>query len=145
MAAEQLSGTTCPGLKAEELDPRALRRLASELESDELARSIAQTYLRMLDARLTRAASALGRRDEIAAMDVLLSLRVSSATVGLVRLESAVRCVIDAVRRGEHELARQRGTAMLGLADGARRALCAHLERDDLTLPPLQLVVDSPL
>ena len=43
-------------------------------------------------------------------MDVLLSLRVSSATVGLVRLESAVRWVIDAVRRGEPDLARERGT-----------------------------------
>ena len=74
-----------------------------------LARSIAQTYLRMLDTRLTRAASALERRDEVAAMDVLLSLRVSSATVGLVRLESAVLCVIDAVRRGEPELAQERG------------------------------------
>lgn len=129
MAAELLVGPACPGLTAEELDPGALMRLAAELESDDLARSIAQTYLRMLDARLARAASALDRRDEAAAMDVLLSLRVSSATVGLVRLESAVRCVIDAVRRGEHDLARQRGASMLGLATGARRALRTHLER----------------
>lgn len=137
MAAERLSASTCPGLTAEELDPGALTRLASELDSDELARSIARTYLRMLDSRLTRAASALERRDEIAAMDVLLSLRVSSATVGLVRLESAVRCVIDAVRRGEHELARQRGTSMLGLADDARAALRTHLEvRDDARPEP---------
>ena len=129
MAAELLVGPACPGLTAEELDPGALMRLAAELESDDLARSIAQTYLRMLDARLARAASALDRRDEAAAMDVLLSLRVSSATVGLVRLESAVRCVIDAVRRGEHDLARQRGASMLGLSTGARRALRTHLER----------------
>ncbi|GAA2746027.1 hypothetical protein GCM10009868_29810 [Terrabacter aerolatus] len=157
MAAEQLSGPVCHGLTAEELDPGALTRLASELESDELARSIAHTYLRMLDARLTRAASALERRDEVAAMDVLLSLRVSSATVGLVRLESAVRCVIDAVRRGEHELARQRGASMRGLADGARLALCshletqlevrrdAHLEHPHVVVPHLRPVVDRPL
>ena len=128
MAAELLVGPVCPGLTAEELDPGALTRLASELESEELARSIAQTYLRMLEARLTRAATALDRRDEVAAMDVLLSLRVSSATVGLVRLESAVRCVIDAVRRGEHDLARERGASMLALATGAGRALREHLD-----------------
>jgi hypothetical protein len=128
VAAELLVGPVCPGLTAEELDPGALTRLASELESEELARSIAQTYLRMLETRLTRAATALDRRDEVAAMDVLLSLRVSSATVGLARLESAVRCVIDAVRRGEHDLARERGASMLALATGARRALREHLD-----------------
>lgn len=119
-----------------ELDPAALSRLACELESEELARSIAGTYLRMLDARLARAASALACRDEAAAMDVLLSLRVSSATVGLVRLESAVLHVIDAVRRGEPDLALERGSSMLGLADGARCALRSHLERPGLTARP---------
>ena len=91
----------------DQLDPDALDRLACELESELLARSIAHTYLRMLDTRLSRATTALERRDEAAAMDVLLSLRVSSCTVGLVRLESAVLCVIDAVRRGEAERSRR--------------------------------------
>ncbi|HSU74081.1 MAG TPA: hypothetical protein VLI66_04030 [Terrabacter sp.] len=126
------SGHPCPSEAVEpleQLDPAALSRLAQELESEELARSIAGTYLRMLDARLARAASALARRDEVAAMDVLLSLRVSSATVGLVGLEAAVLHVIDAVHRGEPELARERGSSMLGLADRARRALRSHLDR----------------
>src|SRR6476661_11251983 len=127
MAAERSVGPAYPGPTAEELDPGALTLLACELESDELARSIAQTYLRMLDARLTRAAAALECCDEVAAMDVLLSLRVSSATVGLVRLESATRWVIDAVRRGEPDLARERGASMLGLAAAARHALRSHL------------------
>ena len=118
----------CPGPVVEELDPTALGRLASELESEELARSIAQTYLRMLDERLTRAASALESHDEAAAMDVLLSLRVSSATVGLVRLEATVLCVIDAVRRGEPDLARERGAGLLALAASARSALSTHLD-----------------
>ena len=116
------------------LDPTALSRLASELESEQLARSIAGTYLRMLDVRLARAASALADRDEVAAMDVLLSLRVSSATVGLVGLEAAALQVIDAVRRGEADLARERGSWMLGLADRARSALRSHLERPGLTV-----------
>ncbi|WP_374969854.1 hypothetical protein [Terrabacter sp. BE26] len=117
----------------EQLDPAALIRLAQELESEELARSIAGTYLRMLDARLARADSALARRDEVAAMDVLLSLRVSSATVGLVGLEAAVLHVIDAVHRGEPDLACERGGSMLGLADRARCALRSHLERPGLS------------
>jgi hypothetical protein len=70
-------------------------------------------------------------------MDVLLSLRVSSATVGLVRLESAVRWVIDAVRRGEPELARERGSSMLGLAAGARLALRSHLEHTVAAAAPV--------
>lgn len=125
-----------PSGQRRELDPAALSRLACELESEELARSIAGTYLRMLDTRLARAGSALACRDEVAAMDVLLSLRVSSATVGLVRLESAVLHVIDAVRRGEPDLALERGSSMLGLADGARCALRSHLERPGLTARP---------
>jgi hypothetical protein len=121
-------GPDCAGPTVDELDTAALTRLASELESDDLARSIAQTYLRMLDARLTRAASALENHDEVAAMDVLLSLRVSSATVGLVRLEAAVLCVIDAVRRGEPDVARERGASLIGLATSARFALSSHLD-----------------
>jgi hypothetical protein len=121
-------GRACPGPAAPELDPAALTRLAAELESADLARSIARTYLRMLEGRLSRASDALARRDEVAAMDVLLSLRVSSATVGLVRLESAVLCVIDAVRRGDPDLARERGVAMAGIAPGAGSALRSHLD-----------------
>jgi hypothetical protein len=132
MSAEAVVGPACPGLTVDELDPAALSRLASELESEDLARSIADTYLRMLDTRLARAASALENHDDVAAMDVLLSLRVSSATVGLVRLESAVLCVIDAVRRGDPDVARERGASLLGLATSARSALRSHL---DGTLP----------
>jgi hypothetical protein len=122
----------CPGPAAQQLDPSALTRLASELESADLARSIARTYLRMLEGRLSRASDALARRDDVAAMDVLLSLRVSSATVGLVRLESAVLDVIDAVRRGEPDLARERGVCMVDIAPGAGWALRSHLEGDDV-------------
>ena len=128
MSAEAVVGPACPGLSGDELDPGALTRLASELQSDDLARSIADTYLRMLDTRLARAASALANHDDVAAMDVLLSLRVSSATIGLVRLEAAVLCVIDAVRRGEHDLARERGALLLGLATSGRLALRSHLD-----------------
>lgn len=129
MVTDAVGGRACPGATTQELDPSALTRLASELESSDLARSIALTYLRMLDGRLSRASEALARRDEVAAMDVLLSLRVSSATVGLVRLESAVLCVIDAVRRGEADLARERGASMAGMAPSARSALRSHLDR----------------
>jgi hypothetical protein len=128
MSAEAVVGPACPGLPVDELDPAALTRLASELQSDDLARSIADTYLRMLDTRLARAASALESHDDVAAMDVLLSLRVSSATVGLVRLESAVLCVIDAVRRGEPDVARERGAELPGLATSGRLALRSHLD-----------------
>lgn len=128
MSAEAVVGPACPGLAADELDPAALTRLASELQSDELAHSIADTYLRMLDTRLARAGSALENHDDVAAMDVLLSLRVSSATVGLVRLESAVLCVIDAVRRGEPDIARERGAALVGLATSGRLALRSHID-----------------
>jgi hypothetical protein len=125
-------GLSCPGPTAQELDPTALTRLGSELESTDLARSIARTYLRMLEGRLSRASDALARSDDVAAMDVLLSLRVSSATVGLVRLESAVLDVIDAVRCGQPDLARERGACMVDLAPGAGSALRSHLEGDDV-------------
>ena len=136
MAAEVVVGRACPALATQQLDPAALTRLAAELESIDLARSIARTYLRMLEDRLSRAETALARRDDIAAMDVLLSLRVSSATVGLVRLESAVLGVIDAVRRGEGELARELGASMAGIAPDAGTALQSHLEETAAGAPP---------
>ena len=49
-----------------------------------------------------------------------------------------MRCVIDAVRRGEPELARERGASLVGLAAGARHALRAHLEPNHLELNPLE-------
>jgi hypothetical protein len=128
VAADVVVSRPCPALASQQLDPTALTRLASELESTDLARSIARTYLRMLEGRLSRAALALAPRDDIAAMDVLLSLRVSSATVGLVRLESAVLCVIDAVRRGDRELARELAASMAGIAPEAGAALQSHLD-----------------
>ena len=128
MPADVVLGGACPALATQQLDPTALTRLAAELESSDLARSIARTYLRMLEGRLSRASAALARRDDIAAMDVLLSLRVSSATVGLVRLEAAVLGVIDAVRGGEGELARELGAAMAGIAPDAGAALQSHLD-----------------
>ncbi|NUR81364.1 MAG: hypothetical protein HOQ21_13090 [Dermatophilaceae bacterium] len=128
MPADVVLGRACPALATQQLDPTALTRLAAELESSDLARSIARTYLRMLEGRLSRASAALARRDDIAAMDVLLSLRVSSATVGLVRLEAAVLGVIDAVRGGEGELARELGAAMASIAPDAGAALQSHLD-----------------
>lgn len=128
MPADVVLGRACPALATQHLDPTALTRLAAELESSDLARSIARTYLRMLEGRLSRASAALARRDHIAAMDVLLSLRVSSATVGLVRLEAAVLGVIDAVRGGEGKLARELGAAMAGIAPDAGAALQSHLD-----------------
>ncbi|MGO4597929.1 hypothetical protein [Terrabacter sp. 2RAF25] len=128
MAADVVVGRPCPALATQELDPAALTRLAAELESTDLARSIARTYLRMLDGRLSRASDALARHDENAAMDVLLSLRVSSATVGLVRLEAAVLCVIDAVRRGDPGVACELGASMARNAPAAGTALRAHLD-----------------
>jgi hypothetical protein len=128
VAAEVVACRACPALATQQLEPAALVRLAAELESSDLARSIARTYLRMLDGRLSRASDALARRDDIAAMDVLLSLRVSSATVGLVGLESSVLCVIDAVQRGDSELARERGAFMVGIAPRAAGALRSHLD-----------------
>lgn len=139
MAAELFACRACPALATQQLEPAALVRLAAELESGDLARSIARTYLRMLDGRLSRASDALARRDDIAAMDVLLSLRVSSATVGLVQLESSVLCVIDAVRRGDSALARERGASMLELAPHAASALRSHL---DATAPERSLAGD---
>lgn len=128
MAADVVLGRACPALATQQLDPTALTRLAAELESRDLARSIARTYLRMLEGRLSRASAALARRDDMAAMDVLLSLRVSSATVGLVRLESAVLGVIDAVRGGDGELAGELGAAMAGIASDAGASLQSHLD-----------------
>lgn len=63
-------------------DPAALAGLTGHPGDDELARVLVEHYLRLLPQRLRRVSAALEAEDPDAAMDAVLSLKVSSWTLG---------------------------------------------------------------
>ncbi len=84
-------------------DPGTLFTLGEELESQQVATSVARTYLRLLADRVGRVEAALTTGDVDGALEVLLSLRVTSGTVGARRLAARTTLVIDALDRGDTE------------------------------------------
>jgi hypothetical protein len=84
-------------------EPGTLFALGEELESQLVASSVARTYLRLLAERVGRIEAALTTGDEEGALEVLLSLRVTSGTVGARRLAARTTLLIDAVEADETE------------------------------------------
>ena len=70
----------------EVVDRRAFDALAGELGSLASARRIATLYLSLLDTRVARLVAACDAEDAASAMDAVLSLKVSSATVGAAQM-----------------------------------------------------------
>jgi HPt (histidine-containing phosphotransfer) domain-containing protein len=84
-------------------EPGTLFTLGEELESQQVATSVARTYLRLLADRVGRVEAALTTGDVDGALEVLLSLRATSGTVGARRLAARATLVIDALDRGDTE------------------------------------------
>lgn len=98
-------GEPGPPLAPPLVDPTALRELAAQLESPAVAKGFARDYAKMWDRRYDSLASALGRRDQAAALDAVLSLKTSSAMVGGIRLAQLAGELESAVRDGDMDQA----------------------------------------
>ena len=68
------------------VDPAVLEELAEQLDGPTVARRFARDYTDMWEQRFRRLAAALARQDRAAAMDAVISLKISSAMVGALRL-----------------------------------------------------------
>lgn len=83
------------------MDPAVLLDLGEKLNSTDIAHGFARDYAAMWDLRRRRLAAALGRRDYSVALDAAISLKVSSAMVGGLRLAWLAEEIEQAVRRGD--------------------------------------------
>lgn len=118
----------------EVLDEGVLAQLGRDLGDDLFPDRLARTFLELLPGRVGRLEEAVRAGDHAAAMDAVLSLRVSSATVGLVELARHAGRLEDGLRmrdRGAQEAAlgelppaagRARGALAQLLAPGSRSA-----------------------
>lgn len=95
---------TPPGHDGDELplvDPVVLEDLEEQLDSPDIAQNFARDYARMWDQRRRSLAAALDRQDREAALDAVISLKISSAMVGGVRLARLAEELEDIIRRGD--------------------------------------------
>lgn len=77
------------------VDPSVLERLGDELGDLTVAHRIAALYLQLLDERVSRLSAACAEHDLEGALERVLTLKVTSATVGAV----AVRCCAESIER----------------------------------------------
>jgi hypothetical protein len=109
------------------LDRQALTRLGADIQDCEFAVSFAQRYRSMLDMRVRRVLDALLDGDLVAAMDSVLSLKVSSIAVGAHELADLALAVEQHVRCRDVIAARRHAAALADAADRAETALADYL------------------
>ena len=85
---------------ADVVDRQAFEQLADELGSPESARRIVGLYVDLLEQRVERLARACEADDLETAMDAVLSLKVTSATVGAVTMRDRALDVESRLRQG---------------------------------------------
>jgi len=100
------------------IDAAVLEELEDELAGSGLAQRFARDYAAMWDLRLARLGTAVDSEDEASALDAVISLKISSAMVGGLRLARLAELLEGLIRQGDFV----RGQAMMaGVAqDGAR-------------------------
>lgn len=83
------------------VEPEILAELETELDGPELARGFARDYAALWDQRFSRLAAAVQAEDHPEALDAVISLRITSAMVGGIRLASLAQALEDAIRRDD--------------------------------------------
>jgi HPt (histidine-containing phosphotransfer) domain-containing protein len=109
------------------LDPRVLRRLGVELEDHAAARCVAEHFVELLPQRTRALTRSVRCRDLDTALDVVLSLKVTSATIGGRRMEEAARTLESHLRSGRWGDARRAASTVRRETPSLRRSLNALL------------------
>lgn len=104
-----MTNTRCTAVEGDipVLDPEVLDDLRDKLDSPRIALKFADDYVGMWEMRRDRLSAALKRSDFPAAVDAVISLRVSSAMVGAVRLSCLAQRMENAVIGGDLAVARE--------------------------------------
>jgi HPt (histidine-containing phosphotransfer) domain-containing protein len=83
------------------VDPAVLEELEDELAGSGLAQRFARDYAALWDKRLARRAAAVDNRDGESALDAAISLKISSAMVGGIRLARLAELLEALIRQGD--------------------------------------------
>lgn len=83
------------------VDPLVLQELEAELGRPDLATNFAKDYVVMWERRERRLVASVQEEDLTAALDAVISLKVSSAMVGALRLAFLAQTLEASVRRGD--------------------------------------------
>jgi len=108
-------------------DEAALRRMSREVDDRAFVWLFASRYRQMLIGRVARINTALQQLDVETALDAVLSLKVSSATVGTCELADLAQQVESEVRRTDITAARLSASRLWPAAVRADRALGDYL------------------
>lgn len=101
VSSRESTGTLGPdGLELPVLDAAVLNDLEIEIAHTGLARNFAVDYVSMWEQRLDRLSAAVAYEDRAAALDAAISLKVSSAMVGGMRLARLAETLEAAIRAG---------------------------------------------
>ena len=113
------------------LDVGVLERLVTDLGDRAFVASLIGRFEGLLERRLHRIAVSLETADVDAAMDAVLSLRASAATIGALELLDLASRVEDAVRRLDLAHAAAELPRLHAAAHRCRGALASYLARAD--------------
>lgn len=105
------------------VDPLVLQVLEDQLGRADLATNFAEDYAALWEQREHRLTASLADQDRDAALDVALSLKVTSTMVGALRLARLAQTLESAVRAGDLS----RGDAVLALISTHGRATVDEL------------------
>ncbi len=83
------------------VEPDILAELEAELDGPEPALGFACDYAALWDQRFSRLAAAVHTEDRPEALDAVISLRITSAMVGGIRLSVLAQALEDAIRRSD--------------------------------------------
>lgn len=108
-------------------DAEVLTRLARDVRNGDFVRSFAVRYRELLHARVERVTGAVMAADFVTAMDAVLSLKVSSSSVGTCELADLALCIEGDVRRLDGSAARRAAGLLPCAAERADRALGEYL------------------
>lgn len=83
------------------VDGAVLQELEEDLAGTGIAQRFARDYMAMWDQRYSRLAAAVHRQDSDSALDAAISLKISSAMVGGLRLSRLAELLEALIRRGD--------------------------------------------
>ncbi|MGM9472287.1 Hpt domain-containing protein [Pseudarthrobacter sp. YS3] len=83
------------------VDSDTLQELEEQLDGLELALRFARDYAAMWDQRLAKLTAAVQNKDVAGALDAAISLRITSAMVGGLRLARLAKILEDVIRQGD--------------------------------------------
>lgn len=122
MAAAQRDETALPAF-----DPAVLAALVDALQDPSATERFARAYLFMLPRRVERIQTAVSANDVVVAMDAVLSLKVSSATVGARQLQALAADLETHLREQVVVPACELASRLPAAADRTRHDLEHHL------------------